>query len=97
MQVEGMNLEEMWKHPHVLNLNKLTSNNISAVLKTYGVEAARATIVNQVNEVFAVYGISINHRHMSLVADSMTFMGDYRAMNRTGMKSKVIHHSSPAS
>jgi DNA-directed RNA polymerase I subunit RPA1 len=43
----------------------------------------------QVNEVFDVYGIKVNHRHMSLVADSMTFLGDYRAMNRTGIKSKA--------
>lgn len=55
MQVEGQNLEELWKHPQVLNLNRLRSNDISAILRTYGVEAARATIVNQVNEVFDVY------------------------------------------
>eukprot|EP00038_Savillea_parva_P018392 m.23403 g.23403 ORF g.23403 m.23403 type:complete len:1794 (-) comp4077_c0_seq1:138-5519(-) len=89
MQVEGQNLGELWKYPHVLDLNRLASNDISAILRTYGVEAARATIVNQVNEVFGVYGIKVDHRHMSLVADSMTFLGDYRAMNRTGIKSKA--------
>lgn len=111
MQIEGQNLGELWKYPDVLDLTRLVSNDISAILRTYGVEAARATIVNQVrsvatatlirlivltsvflfqvNEVFAVYGIKVNHRHMSLVADSMTFLGDYRAMNRTGIKSKA--------
>ena len=34
MQVEGMNLEELWKHPNVLNLKRLTSNDISAMLRT---------------------------------------------------------------
>lgn len=48
MQVEGQNLGELWKYPEVLDLNRLVSNDISAILRTYGVEAARATIVNQV-------------------------------------------------
>ena len=53
--------------------------------KIYGVEAARQNIVNEVNGVFGVYGINVNPRHLSLIADFMTRTGDYVAMNRGGM------------
>ncbi len=63
-----------------------TSNSIHAILQAYGVEAARAAIVNEISAVFAVYGISIDPRHMSLIADYMTQEGGYRAFNRSGME-----------
>ncbi len=33
---------------------------------------------------FDVYGIGVDTRHLSLVADYMTQHGDYRPMNRMG-------------
>jgi hypothetical protein len=36
-----------------------------------GVEAARQSIVNEIGAVFNVYGISIDTRHLSLIADYM--------------------------
>lgn len=61
-------------------------NSIHAILGTYGVEAARAAIVHEISAVFAVYGISIDPRHLSLIADYMTQEGGYRAFNRSGME-----------
>jgi DNA-directed RNA polymerase I subunit RPA1 len=61
------------------------SNDIGAILDTYGVEAARAAIVREIIAVFGVYGINIDTRHLLLIADHMTFDGGYRALNRTGM------------
>lgn len=63
-----------------------TSNSVHAILQMYGVEAARATIVAEISAVFAVYGISIDPRHLSLIADYMTLEGGYRAFNRAGME-----------
>ena len=42
-----------------VDLNALTANDISAILHTYGVEAARATIIQEVTGIFGVYGIDI--------------------------------------
>jgi DNA-directed RNA polymerase I subunit RPA1 len=42
-----------------------------AILNTYGVEAARAAIIKEISVVFAVYGIDVNPRHLTLVADYM--------------------------
>lgn len=63
-----------------------TCNSIHAILGTFGVEAARAAIVQEISAVFAVYGISIDPRHLSLIADYMTQEGGYRAFNRSGME-----------
>ena len=63
------------------------------MLKVYGVEAARSAIVKEVAGVFDVYGISIDPRHLSLIADYMTFEGGYKAFNRTG----IISNPSPLS
>lgn len=91
LQVEGMNLRELWNYPGILNLNKLRTNDIYAMLQIYGVEAARATLIGQINEVFKVYAIEVDPHHLTLVADAMMFSGGYRAMNRLGIK----HNPSP--
>jgi len=41
------------------------------VLQNYGVEAARNAVIEELIGVFSVYGIAVNHRHLSLVADYM--------------------------
>ena len=35
---------------------------------------------------FDVYGINVDYRHLSLIADFITYNGDYRAFNRIGME-----------
>lgn len=40
--------------------------------EVYGIEAGRRTIINELNSVFDVYGIKIDPRHLSLIADFMT-------------------------
>mmetsp|Transcript_9916 Transcript_9916/g.19556 ORF Transcript_9916/g.19556 Transcript_9916/m.19556 type:complete len:258 (+) Transcript_9916:102-875(+) len=85
LQTAGINFTEMWKLDNV-DHKRLMSNDIWAVRCSYGVEAARNTIVNQIRSVFGVYGIEVDPRHLSLIADYMTFGGDYTPMNRTGMR-----------
>ncbi len=84
LQTAGCNFEEIWKLKQV-DHNKLMSNDIWAVRCAYGVEAARMSIVEQIRGVFAVYGISVDPRHLTLIADYMTYDGGYKAMNRIGM------------
>jgi hypothetical protein len=56
-----------------LDLRRLHTNDIAAILRTYGVEAARAAIVREVRTVFDVYGIAVDTRHLMLIADYMTY------------------------
>ena len=41
-------------------------------MRQYGVEAARTAITKEIQSVFAPYGISVDYRHLSLIADYMT-------------------------
>ena len=84
LQTAGCNFEEMWRLDNVDHC-KLLSNDIWALRCAYGVEAARMNIVGQIRGVFAVYGISVDPRHLTLIADYMTYDGGYKAMNRIGM------------
>lgn len=59
-----------------------TSNDIHSIFTHFGIEAARATIVSEIKSVFDVYGISINIRHLYLVADFMTKDGVFKAFSR---------------
>lgn len=85
LQTAGVNFEEIWQLETV-NHNLLLSNDIWAVRCAYGVEAARSTIVAQISGVFGAYGIEVDPRHLSLIADYATFDGGYKAMNRIGME-----------
>ena len=87
VQTDGVNFHELYKHQHLFDVNRISSNDIAAILRTYGVEAARASIVREVTAVFKVYGISIDPRHLGLVADYMTFHGGFRPLNRAGIDS----------
>eukprot|EP00941_MAST-03F_sp_MAST-3F-sp1_P002846 g2846.t1 len=87
VQTEGVNLHSAWSIGKSVDLANLNTNDVGAVLRRYGVEAARNSIVEQVVAVFGVYGININPRHLGLVADYMTHQGGYKGMNRRGMES----------
>ena len=86
---EGVNFAAAWRLTQFLDINALCSNDIAAILRTYGVEAARHSIVSQVSAVFNAYGIAVDVRHLSLIADYMTFQGGFRPMNRLGMESNT--------
>uniref|UniRef100_A0A0D3GIM6 DNA-directed RNA polymerase subunit n=1 Tax=Oryza barthii TaxID=65489 RepID=A0A0D3GIM6_9ORYZ len=85
LQTAGVNFEVFHKLVDYLDINEVRSNDIHAMLNTYGVEAARATIIEEVKGVFGAYGIHVDMRHLNLIADFMTFDGGYRPMSRLGM------------
>jgi DNA-directed RNA polymerase I subunit RPA1 len=85
VQTDGVNFYAAWANDDIVDVDRIASNDIRAVLRTYGVEAARACIAREVAAVFNVYGISVDKRHLSLIGDYMTFQGDFRPMNRTGI------------
>lgn len=55
----------------ILEDDEVYSNDIYAILKTYGVEMARETILREVGGVFGTYGIKVDRRHLELIADYM--------------------------
>ncbi|KAL2330197.1 hypothetical protein Fmac_017778 [Flemingia macrophylla] len=84
LQTSGVHFKTFWELADSLDVRYIYSNNVHAMLNSYGVEAARETIIREIQNVFKSYGISVNIRHLTLIADFMTHSGDYRPMNRTG-------------
>ncbi|NXG50865.1 RPA1 polymerase, partial [Psilopogon haemacephalus] len=87
LHTEGINLAELFRYSDILDLNRLYCNDIHAMAKTYGIESALRVIIKEIKDVFAVYGIAVDPRHLSLVADYMCFEGFYKALNRIGIQS----------
>merc|ERR1719239_765677 len=91
LKTDGINIEAMFHHDKILDIQKFSCNNIHDMAKYYGIEAANKTIIREIAGVFDVYGIEVDKRHLSLIADYMTFEGTYRPFNRIG----IDNHSSP--
>ncbi|CAH2096482.1 unnamed protein product [Euphydryas editha] len=89
LKTEGINIVQMFKYNNLLDLNKLYSNDIHAIANTYGIEAANKVIIKEIQNVFNVYGITVDPRHLSLIADYMTYNGVYEPMSRKGMESST--------
>lgn len=75
----------MFKYEEILQMNRLHSNDIYGVAQTYGIEAANRVIIKEIKDVFKMYGITVDTRHLSLIADYMTFDGTFKPLSRTGM------------
>lgn len=58
-------------------------------------EVARATILSEVSAVFGAYGIAVDQRHLSLIADFMTFHGAYRSAPRQPLRLRKGHSKPP--
>ena len=83
---EGVNFRDLWQFAYgVVDLDKITSNDVGALLHTYGVEAARATIVREMKAIFDTYGIGVAMSHLYLIADYQTAAGGFRPFNRAGL------------
>ncbi|VDB88072.1 Bgt-18 [Blumeria graminis f. sp. tritici] len=85
----GVNLKAMQAFPHIINPNTISTNDIAAVLAYYGVEACRAAIIQELLAVFGGHSISVDPRHLNLIADFMTRGGGFTPFNRNGMKGNV--------
>jgi len=85
VQTAGVNFAMLARFDEWVDANQVVCNDIYAVMQTYGVEAARATLVGEVGGVFGAYGIAVDARHISLIADYITYEGGYKPLSRLGM------------
>eukprot|EP00117_Sycon_ciliatum_P006945 scpid14118/ scgid10259/ DNA-directed RNA polymerase III subunit RPC1; DNA-directed RNA polymerase III largest subunit; DNA-directed RNA polymerase III subunit A; RNA polymerase III 155 kDa subunit; RNA polymerase III subunit C160 len=90
--VEGNDMRSVMATAGV-NGTQTTSNHIIEVEKTLGIEAARATIMEEIIYTMREHGMSIDRRHVMLLADLMTFKGEILGITRFGlarMKESVL-------
>lgn len=71
-----------------VDAEKTTTNDIHDTAKVLGVEAARETIVREINKVLESQGIDIDGRHLKLIADVMTSSGIVKGVTRMGIISE---------
>jgi DNA-directed RNA polymerase I subunit RPA1 len=79
----------MREYQGTINPRLIFTNDIHAMLKFYGVEAARNTIIREMSAVFEGHSINVDNRHLNLIADMMTRHGTFVPFNRYGMKSST--------
>ncbi len=80
----GSNLKDVLEVKGI-NKDKVTSNDLHDVSNVLGIEAARQTIIDEINKVIEGQGLDINERHLKLVADAMTSSGLVKGVTRMGI------------
>jgi len=90
LTTNGSNFRGIWQFANgagdsIIDYDTIYSNDVYSILKTYGVEMARAAILREVGGVFSAYKIDVDIRHLELIADYMTFDGGYKPFNRKGL------------
>jgi DNA-directed RNA polymerase subunit A" len=80
----GISLKHVLTIPEV-DTYRLSCNDLEETYSVFGVESARAVIMREIMEVVKSQGLSINERHVLLIADVMTYTGEPRGMTRFGI------------
>lgn len=79
-------------HETVFDLTEATSSNVEHIAEFLGVEAAVTSIKDELASVFASHSVTVDPRHLELVADAQTATGTWQGFSRNGVLS---HSASP--
>jgi DNA-directed RNA polymerase III subunit RPC1 len=96
LAVEGKGLLDIMNTDGI-DFKNCNSNNIGEIFAILGIEAARHSIIEQLNYTFTEHKIKVDYRHLCLISDLMTFKGTILGFQRhamTKMKDSVLLHSS---
>ena len=92
IHTEGSNLKEVLSMDGIDKV-RTTTNNIHEIGEVLGIEAARQSIINEAQNTLSEQGLSVDVRHIMLVADIMTSEGVVKSIGRHGIsgeKSSVL-------
>ena len=92
IHTEGSNLKEILDMEGIDHV-RTTTNNIHEIGEVLGIEAARQSIINEAQNTLSEQGLSVDVRHIMLVADIMTSEGVVKSIGRHGIsgeKSSVL-------
>lgn len=90
--VEGYGLREVMTTEGVVGKQTHT-NHIMEMKDVLGIEAARSSVFREIDYTMASHGMSIDPRHVMLLADVMTYKGEVLGITRFGvakMKDSVL-------
>lgn len=92
----GANLYDI-RYFNGIDINKTICNDVVAMYETFGIEAARATLVREIIYAYELAGSGVNYHHVSLLVDLMTINGYMTSIDRHGMNKSDVGPLSKAS
>ena len=84
LYTEGSSLKQVMQFDGV-DSTRIKTNNISEIGEVLGIEAARNAIINEATDTLREQGLSVDVRHIMLVADIMTVDGELKQIGRHGV------------
>jgi len=84
LYTEGSSIKKVMQFEGV-DPTRIKTNNISEIGEVLGIEAARNAIINEATDTLREQGLSIDVRHIMLVADIMTVDGELKQIGRHGV------------
>ncbi|HRS85184.1 MAG TPA: DNA-directed RNA polymerase subunit A'' [Methanothrix sp.] len=84
LYTEGSSLKKVMQFEGV-DPTRIKTNNISEIGEVLGIEAARNAIINEATDTLREQGLSVDVRHIMLVADIMTVDGEVKQIGRHGV------------
>ena len=96
LHTEGSNLKDVFEIEGV-DCKRTKTNNIAEIASTLGIEAARAATIDEAYATLKEQGISVDRRHIMLVADIMCMDGEVKQIGRHGIageKESVLSRAS---
>ena len=70
--------------------SRIYTNNIKEIERVYGIEAARGAIVKEIMDVLEMQRLSVDIRHIMLIADAMTYSGAIKPIGRHGLSGEKV-------
>ncbi len=87
IQTTGTNLKKILLMNEV-DLFRTRTNDVHQVYEILGIEAARNVVLNESRETLDEQGLDVDLRHLMLLADTVTFDGEVKAIGRYGVSGK---------
>ena len=84
LYTEGSSIKKVMQFEGV-DPTRIKTNNISEIGEVLGIEAARNAIINEATDTLREQGLSVDVRHIMLVADIMTVDGELKQIGRHGV------------
>lgn len=82
--VEGYGLQNVMITDGIIGI-ETTTNHILEMREVLGIEAARSSIVNEIDYTMSKHGMDVDPRHIQLLGDVMTFKGEVLGITRFGL------------
>jgi len=84
IRASGFNIKDIMKLKKV-DPFRIYTNSVMEIEKTFGIEAARNATIREMQSVMDLQGISVDVRHIMLLADAMTSDGKVKSIGRHGL------------